>query len=220
MKKCSRCRVEKPLSEFNKKAAAKDGHRAQCRQCQKSEGGSYYADNKAEVIARTSKYKRDNKVKVEVSAKKWRDKNPERNRARFLAYKNRNRAACQERDRAYRLNNKDKDAAKTAKRRADKRSRTPPWLTEDDFKEINSFYLEARRLEKATGVKHHVDHIVPLNGEFVSGLHVPWNLQVIPAKENLIKSNKFGTDVLTAQTLKAPDAIELAGRINEHLGAL
>lgn len=191
MKKCSRCKVEKPLSDFNKKAAAKDGHRAQCRQCQKSEGSSYYESNKERVIARTGEYKKNNRVKVEAAAKKWRDKNPERNKAKYLAYKNRNRAACQERDRIYRLNNKDKDAAKTAKRRADKRNRTPPWLTEDDFKQINSFYLEARRLGKLNKIKYHVDHIIPLNGEFVSGLHVPWNLQVIPAKENLIKSNKL-----------------------------
>jgi len=45
--------------------------------------------------------------------------------------------------------------------------------------------------DKMTGEKYHVDHIVPLQGENVSGLHVPWNLQVIPSDLNLRKSNNF-----------------------------
>ncbi len=81
--------------------------------------------------------------------------------------------------------------AQAAKRRAAKDQRTPNWLTHEHKAAILRVYSERARLTKETGVVHHVDHIVPLRGKNVSGLHVPWNLQVLTAKENLSKSNKF-----------------------------
>lgn len=57
-------------------------------------------------------------------------------------------------------------------------------------KENRAFYEMARRLTACTGIKHHVDHIEPLNGKDRSGLHVPWNLRVIPASVNQAKGNR------------------------------
>jgi len=57
--------------------------------------------------------------------------------------------------------------------------------------EIQDIYLECQKKTEETGVRHHVDHIVPLQGKNVSGLHVPWNLRVITMTENIIKSNTF-----------------------------
>lgn len=69
-----------------------------------------------------------------------------------------------------------------AKRRAAKLHRTPDWLTNEEWAQIQGMY-------EACPSTHHVDHVVPLQGEAVSGLHVPWNLQLLEAHENLSKSN-------------------------------
>jgi hypothetical protein len=71
------------------------------------------------------------------------------------------------------------------------RQATPKWLTAAQRMEIRLKYRLAIELSRATGVRHAVDHIIPLQGEEVCGLHVPWNLQVIPQAENLKKSNKL-----------------------------
>lgn len=78
--------------------------------------------------------------------------------------------------------NPAKRNALTAKRRAAKLQRTPPWA---DLKAIEAIYTRAQLLGE------HVDHVIPLQGAYVSGLHVAENLQCLPASENSRKSNKF-----------------------------
>ena len=74
-----------------------------------------------------------------------------------------------------------------AARRAGLAMATPPWA---DRSAIKAVYADSIARTKATGIPHEVDHIVPLNGEFVSGLHVHWNLRVITGAENREKSNR------------------------------
>lgn len=76
-------------------------------------------------------------------------------------------------------------------RRAAKMQRTPAWVDQGALIEL---YRQAQALTEATGSPHHVDHIVPLRGRTVSGLHVPWNLRVVPASKNLRKYNKHDAD--------------------------
>lgn len=105
-----------------------------------------------------------------------------------------NKASCEK----YYLSNKDKwysnrplRAFHQAKRRASKLKATPSWLTDYDWEMIRWTYSAAKVAEEHYGEPYHVDHIIPLQGENVCGLHVPWNLQVITAKDNLSKSNSL-----------------------------
>ena len=69
---------------------------------------------------------------------------------------------------------------------AKKRAHMPAWANK---KAIRAVYLKCQRLTKETGIPHHVDHIIPLNGKNVSGLHIETNLQIITAAANLRKRN-------------------------------
>lgn len=68
--------------------------------------------------------------------------------------------------------------------------RTPKWLSKLQNDHIKLFYEAAVKMTKEIGIKFDVDHIIPLQGKNTSGLHVPWNLQVITETENCIKHNK------------------------------
>lgn len=89
--------------------------------------------------------------------------------------------------------NKAKISFYAAERRAAIGKRTPKWLDDLDFQLIEAYYWHAEFMSESTGVVHHVDHIVPLRGKTVSGLHVPWNLEVIPAIDNMKKGNRHAT---------------------------
>jgi len=84
-----------------------------------------------------------------------------------------------------------KAAAYEAARRALKIQRTPAWLTEIDKERIENEYQLAALQTKITGKPWHVDHIIPLQGELVSGLHVPSNLMAMLGSKNISKHNNF-----------------------------
>jgi hypothetical protein len=115
----------------------------------------------------------------------------QRERERVSGYFNCNPLARLKSGRAYVAKNRAKINAYLKTRRLKKLQRTPAWLNEDDLWMIEQAYELAQFRYQLTGVLWQVDHIVPLQGVLVSGLHVPHNLRVITAYENRSKSNKF-----------------------------
>lgn len=148
----------------------RDAYRARSKKWQE-DNNEQYRRSKREYLDRE-----DVKQAARIRAKEWKEKNPER--------KSQN-------DKEWRANNVDKKRSYQAFRRAKVKEATPPWLTKQHRHQIALVYKEALRLSNETGVLYHVDHIVPLAGKEVSGLHVPWNLRAIPASENHKKSNKL-----------------------------
>jgi|SRR5271165_1490089 len=162
-KQCTnkRCLKVKPISEFYKDKRYADGYFCWCKDCKKG-------------------HARDNPHIVQ----NWVKANRERSNEIKRAYAFNNTDKVREAKRIYEKANPGKVLAKTRKYQTSKIHRTPKWLSKEQLKQIEMFYINRPK-------GFHVDHIVPLQGKNVSGLHVPWNLQYLKATPNLKKSNKY-----------------------------
>lgn len=160
MKTCSACKESKLENEFNLNRAQKDGLDNQCTSCSRTS---------------KAKWKKENRAKCNAQQRTVYAKNPAKGRARMQRY---------------RILNPSIMAEQSARRHAAILQRTPNWLTEHNWRQIEMFYDAACRLTKELGIEFQVDHIMPLRGKSSSGLHVPWNLQVITADDNRRKGNK------------------------------
>jgi len=152
-----------------------------CVECRKLEHQESYASRK-EYFA---EYNRSNKGKE--NKRKYYEQNKDEVVAKAMS-----RSA--EDKRAYRKKydelNPEQRKARCSARRARFKQATPKWLTAEQKKEIRDKYLEAQQLIRKTGKRFEVDHMEPILGEDVCGLHVPWNLQILLKEDNLKKSNK------------------------------
>jgi len=126
-------------------------------------------------------------------SKQWAEANPDKRQESRAKYRDENRSKHNSYNRAWFAENPDKRAAYEGKRRASLLQRTPQWLTDEDQWIIEQAYELAKIRTSCFGFDWHVDHVIPLQGKKVSGLHVPANLQVIPGSENCRKNAKFLT---------------------------
>jgi hypothetical protein len=157
----------KGLSRYFTGVACKHGHVAE-----------RYTGNKTCcecANATANKTKAKERAKYSASSSEWGKQNPEK----MAQYQRKQNAK-----------NPGRRNLWTANYRSAKSTRMPKWLNDGQIFELESVYTYCSALRKV-GLDYHVDHIVPLRGDFVSGLHVPWNLQVLPGRENMSKGNTF-----------------------------
>jgi hypothetical protein len=168
LKTCTKCKEAKDVSVFGKRhVSAGGGTYAECLKCRSARALASYHKNKeayhARINARRKGVRRSEK---EIAGNKaWVEANRDRCREAAAQWKKRNRGAVR--------------AAVTA-RLAHVKKATPPWV---DLSDIKFVY------EIAAMFGQSVDHIYPLRGKNSSGLHVPWNLQLMPKDENSRKRN-------------------------------
>jgi hypothetical protein len=206
MKKCSSCKVEKELSEFYRKSSSKDGLNCFCKTCdllkrkqyresnselEKERKRDYYHQNAEKIKNKVKLYYANNSEKVKEYQKVYNEMNAQKVSERHKEYYDKNKLKLRRDGKDYYNKNVAKFIANVAKRNAAKLKATPSWLTQEQLDEIADFYTIARMFKMYTGEDYHVDHVVPLQGKKVCGLHVPWNLQVLHGKDNLRKSNKL-----------------------------
>ena len=155
---------------FSKREASKDGLNYQCKTCAKAVTKAWTTANQVKVRV----YSEDHREKARATTRAWKLDNPLK-------------------PKAWQQANKDKVNNANAKRRAAKLQRTPSWVADSEWQQfaLEEMYSATQDRERITGVVHHVDHIIPLQGELVSGFHVVENLQVITAYENISKNNSY-----------------------------
>lgn len=164
-----------------------------CPTCRKLSSYSWYIKNQEYKKKYRSEWYLSNKQAENVKSYTYRKFHPEL-KEYLREYKSNNKEKTRIAAANWYKKNSARSKANAAKRRAMKIEATPKWLSKDHLNEIYELYRLAKELAwlNQDGKPFHVDHIIPLQGDNVCGLHVPWNLQLLPWKDNLKKSNNTG----------------------------
>lgn len=204
MRICTRCKCQKPLFEFQKKCDTADGVTSRCKACLSEVSKAAYTARKDAILAKNKAWYEANKVDVNQRRKINLDREAHKEKCR--AYYKENKASIRVANdawnaanpevmrrvwREYAKRNTVNRNANSAERRAKKHNALAKWDTELTTLVTKEAAALCRLRAKTLGGKWHVDHVVPLRGKIVSGLHVWNNLQVLPAKANISKGNKF-----------------------------
>jgi len=153
-----------------------------CVECLKVE----WAEN---TVKRAEYFKQYNKSKAGQEAKRdYYEKNKDVVKLKAMTRPNEQR---QQYRKAWKETHPEEVKANNKHRRDKHKKATPIWLTAEQKNQIKQMYIDAMIATKITNTPYVVDHIIPLRGESVCGLHVPWNLQIMSRAENLKKSNKL-----------------------------
>ena len=186
IKYCYKCKENKPVEAFNKNKSKKDGLSTECRLCKRQGDKTYYQSNAKQIKQTVAKYRQENPEKVQEVKHKWYERNQKHVYIKSQAWRKENLDSYYQSQKKYISLNKSKRNALLAKYRATKLKATPLWFEKDLVKTV---YLKA----KEWGFE--VDHIVPLQGKTVCGLHCWANLQLLDAPLNSGKKNHYWPDM-------------------------
>lgn len=195
---CRRCGRELPRCEFKLR---KDGtNAAYCNPCASDYQKAYSAKHSAKKTAMACAWNRDNPDRRKEIANAWAKRNYDPSRIdkaaalrRYRAWRGANLERAHANEKRYRRRYPERLQYARGLRRG--RTRLPKWFGEFDKLVLSEAHLLARLRTKLFGMAWHVDHIVPLGGKLVSGLHCASNIAVIPAAVNFRKSNKVWPDM-------------------------
>jgi len=192
MKTCNKCKVTKQATDFYANKRMKDGLNLFCILCHKADNVARKKINRANAdfaaIERVKKaeYRQRTLEQHKQYMQDWHRKNA----LQQIAYRKEYCEANKQYFIKYRKDNKALINARTRRRQMSLINRTPAWLDATAIAEIDSIYEYCAALRNS-GLRYEVDHIIPLQGKLVSGLHVPENLQVIHEFDNRSKANKL-----------------------------
>ena len=190
-KSCGRCGEAKCVDQFAKNG--KLGRHPVCKQCRAQiERDRRASDPERARALEAARYAKNSEGKKRSIARYYQ-KNAQKIIGREKERYRKNAERIKIRVKSYREGNKEKIREWNGTRRAKLRQAMPDWV---DRRAVSAIYRKASELWAATGVEHHVDHVVPLSGKVVCGLHVPWNLQILTAAANLRKGQSLERDIV------------------------